>query len=114
MQNKVGLQGYVIASRKIIIGYTNATFNQGGNITRAEFASIVELAMGLAEGMGENTFSDISKEDWYCRYIETASVYGIIAGFADGTFGPNDKITRELAMTIVVRGIEISKLDVVL
>jgi hypothetical protein len=43
--------------------------------------------------------------------VETAAEYGIINGYADGTFGANDLITREQAMTIIARAMQITKLD---
>lgn len=100
-----------MGSRLIVTGDENGNFNPDNSITRAEFAAIIVRALGLSEGTGENTFSDISDEDWYCGYIKTASAYGIVAGYTDGTFGPNDKITREQAMTIITRAMIITKLD---
>ncbi|MGE4485300.1 MAG: S-layer homology domain-containing protein [Oscillospiraceae bacterium] len=100
-----------MGSRMVINGDENGNYNPDNDITRAEFAAIVVRALGLAEGIGGNTFSDISDEDWYCGYIETASAYGIIVGYTDGTFGPNDKISREQAMTVVAKAMKITKLE---
>ncbi len=100
-----------MASRKVINGYTDRTFNPDEDIIRAEFAAIVVRALGLAEGMGENSFSDVEKDDWYCGYVETAASYGIINGYGNGEFGPNDLITREQAMTMLARAMKITELE---
>ena len=100
-----------MASRKIISGYTDGTFDPNGNITRAEYATIVVRALGLKESVFENSFSDVTQSDWYCGYVQTASAYGIITGYGDGRFAPNDKITREQAMVIIARAMEITRLD---
>ncbi len=100
-----------MASRTIINGDGNGNFRPDRNITRAEFAAIVVRALGLAEGMGENKFRDVSSQDWYCGYVETAITYGIISGYEDNTFRPNVQITREQAMTIIARAMKITKLN---
>ena len=82
-----------MGSRMVINGDENGDYNPEDNMTRAEFTAIVLRALGLAEGIGENTFSDVTGQDSYCGYIETASAYGIITGYPDGNFGPNDVIS---------------------
>ena len=100
-----------IASRKVINGYADGTFAPDGNITRAEFAAIIIRALGLPEITGGSSFGDVATNDWYCGSIETAVNYGLITGYSDGTFCPNDEITREQAMTIIVRAMSITGLD---
>lgn len=50
---------------------------------------------------GNTKFSDIKATDKYNDVIKTANAHGLINGFEDGTFRPNDKITRGQAMTIM-------------
>lgn len=100
-----------MGSRLVVSGIGNGNFGPDNDITRAEFAAIVVRALGLRAGTGENKFSDVKMADWYCGYIETASSYGIINGYTDGSFGPNDKITREQAMAMVERAMKITKLE---
>ena len=68
-------------------------------------------ALGLAEGMGDNAFSDVAESSWYCGYIETTSAYGIINGYGDGTFEPQDNITCEQAMTMISRAMALTGLE---
>jgi hypothetical protein len=100
-----------MGSRMIVNGDENGNFNPDHDITRAEFAAIVVRALGLAPGTEESGFSDVTLMDWYNGYVETATAYGLITGYGDGTFGPNDTITREQAMAIIARAMEITGLD---
>jgi hypothetical protein len=47
----------------------------------------------------------VKAADWYSSAINTAYIYELINGFEDGTFRPNDKITREQAMMIISKAI---------
>ena len=101
-----------MGSRMIISGVSEGVFEPDRDIIRAEFAAIIVRALGLAPGIGENSFSDVASTDWYCGYVETAVSYGIITGYGDGMFGANDKITREQAMTMLARAMKITGLNV--
>ncbi|MDA3845905.1 MAG: S-layer homology domain-containing protein [Vallitaleaceae bacterium] len=103
-----------MGARMIVSGSDGLNYEPDRDITRAEFTTIVIRALGLDAGIGENKFSDVDSNDWYCDYIETAISYGIIKGYGDGTFGPNDKITREQAMVIITRSMAITGLDATL
>lgn len=95
-----------MGSRMVVTGVGNDLYEPDRDITRAEFAAIVVRALGLDRGMGKNSFTDVASTDWYAGYIETAVGYGIIEGYGDKTFGPNDLITREQAMTMLSRAMK--------
>ena len=84
---------------QIISGYPNGTFRPGGNITRAEFATIAAKFSDQPYKGGE-TFTD-TKGHWAHDYIEIAVQEGWIAGYSDGTFRPDVQITRAEAMTLI-------------
>ena len=100
-----------MGSRMVVTGAGNNNFDPDRDITRAEFAAIIVRALGLEVGTDENKFNDVKSTDWYCGYIETTSSCGIITGYGNGTFGPNDKLTREQAMAMTARAMEITGLD---
>lgn len=100
-----------MGSRMIVSGVGNNNYDPDGNITRAEVATIVIKALGLEEGVGEQSFSDISESDWFCEAVKTAASYGLISGYNDGTFKPNDKITREQVMAVIAHAIKITGLE---
>lgn len=52
----------------------------------------------------------MTAEDWYSGAINSAYSYQLIRGFEDGTFRPNDKITREQAMVIIHKAMAITNL----
>ena len=51
----------------------------------------------------ENEFSDVNEGDWYNNNISTVAAAGIVNGYDDGTFLPNNKITRAEFATIAAR-----------
>ena len=85
----------------IISGYPDGTFRPNAGITRAEFAKI---AVSFFDVNVDNTlgskFSDVGGA-WYTKYINLAAELNIVNGYADGTFRPNNLITRAEAMKIV-------------
>ena len=88
----------------IIDGYEDGTFKPNGNITRAEFATIA-VRFFEATYEGENLFPDIDGH-WAQDYINEAANAGIVDGYPDGTFQPQQLITRAEAMTMVNRTID--------
>jgi uncharacterized repeat protein (TIGR02543 family) len=80
-------------------GYPDGTFKANRTITRAEFVTIL---VRFLEGQrnGENPFSDVSGH-WAEDYIVTAVQAGWIDGYPDGTFRPNEAISRAEAMKIM-------------
>ncbi len=100
-----------MGSRKVVNGVGNGNYNPNKDITRGEFAAIIVRALGLQASTGESTFKDIKNTDWYYGYIVTASKYGIINGYNAAKFAPNDKITREQAMTMISRAMKMTGLE---
>ncbi|MDT0125485.1 S-layer homology domain-containing protein [Paenibacillus sp. RRE4] len=99
-----------MGSRMIVNGVTDSTFNPNNNITRAEFAAIIVRALGLPAGAGNTSFSDVRSDAWYSGAVETAVSYKLINGFEDGTFRPQNTITREQAMSIVAKAMSLTGL----
>lgn len=91
---------------KLFTGYEDGTFKPDGDITRAEFAAIVVRAMGQeaqADGAkGTTKFIDVASSHWAAGYINIASQSGIVNGYGDGNFGPEDKVTYEQAVKMMV------------
>ncbi|WP_168120396.1 S-layer homology domain-containing protein [Paenibacillus sp. HB172176] len=99
-----------LASRIIINGVDADHFNPNAAITRAEFAAIVVRALGLAEEGEPAAFSDVKPGDWYAGAVTQAKSYGIVHGYADGTFRPNAKVTREEAMAMIANAMKVAGL----
>ena len=93
-----------------ISGYPDGTFKPDNAITRAEFLKIITSVLGLAPASSSSSsFSDVSSEDWFFGYIMAAVEKGIVSGYPDGTFKPNNPITRQEAAKIVVKAEKIDE-----
>ena len=90
-----------------IIGYEDGTVRPENNITRAEVATIFFRLLTdesrVQYWSTDNSFSDVSIENWYNNAISTAANAGIVNGYEDGTFRPNAFITRAEFATIASR-----------
>jgi len=98
-----------MASRLVVSGIGDDKFEPDRDITRAEFAAIVVRALGLmSSGTGKDAFIDVMKKNWYYDAVSIAYEYGITSGYENGKFWPDDKITREQAMTMIARAMKIT------
>ena len=86
-------------SNGYINGYQDNTFRPNNSITRAEFIKIFNKYFGLNKKSGK-TFKDTSTH-WAKDEIDIAVTYGVINGYPDNTFKPNEPITREQAAKII-------------
>lgn len=84
----------------IVDGYPDGTFRPDAPITRAEMAKIISLFAKLDKS--ESRFSDIAGH-WAEAYIRLAAGNGWIAGYPNGTFGPQRDITRAETATMINR-----------
>lgn len=84
----------------IIKGYTDGTFRPNADITRAELATIIARFAKL--DVNTKTFSDINGH-WAQKNIELAAGNGWINGYEDGTFRPNNNITRAETFAMINR-----------
>ncbi len=99
-----------MGSRMVVSGTGDNLFSPELDITRAEFAAIMVRGLGLRLESEESIFTDVKQSAWYSSAVQTAYAYGLIAGYEDGSFRPNDKITREQAMLIVAKAMKITGL----
>ena len=83
----------------LMLGRPGGVFDPGANITRAEFAVVASL-FSNAQYSGPDQFTDIS-DHWARDYINRAAAEGWVAGYPDGTFGPDRFITRAEVMALV-------------
>jgi len=87
----------------IINGYEDGTFKPKANITRAEFAKIIcKTFLFETTDIINDEFIDVSENHWARDYIYTAKKLGIINGTSPTTFAPDDNITYEQAIKMVV------------
>ena len=99
-----------LAARGIISGKGEGRFDPDATMTRAEFATIVVRALGLAP-KANNSFTDVKSGDWFAPYVGTASTYGLISGIGGGKFNPDGTITRQEAAVMVARAAKLCGMD---
>ncbi len=93
-----------LAAGTILEGYPDGTFKPGASITRAELATIAARFDEL-ESLETNAFPD-AEGHWAEKYINSAAAKGWVDGYPDGTFKPDQYITRAEFVTLVNRVLE--------
>lgn len=92
---------YVVGNG-LMNGVSDTLFAPQSNATRGMIVTILYRLEGEPE-MGENVFTDVSDSAWYCKAISWASANDIVLGYGDGTFRPEQAITREEMAVIMYR-----------
>lgn len=88
----------------IITGYSDGSFRPDAPVTRAEFAAIASRFEKLTEG--SKSFTDVPDTYWAARYINFAATRGWVTGYSDGTFKPENPITRAEVAAVTCRLLE--------
>lgn len=95
-----------IANKLIVNGSADGMFDPNRTVTRAEFVAMLVRALGLAEKPQLTSYSDVwPKEAWYAGAVGAASAAGLIEGYADGSFRPDARITREQVAVMLGRAV---------
>jgi hypothetical protein len=76
-------------------------FRPDNMVTRGQLSKMTALAFGFNEPVSGQTFSDVPPSNPFYVYIERMARRGIIGGYSDGTFRPNNPVTRGQACKIV-------------
>ena len=100
-----------LASRGIISGKSEAIFEPVATMTRAEFCTITVKALGLSF-KGAKSFEDVTSNDWFFNYVNTAKEYGIVNGVSTTMFDPHSNITRQEAAVMVSRAAKLCGLKI--
>ncbi|MCK9479785.1 MAG: S-layer homology domain-containing protein [Firmicutes bacterium] len=100
-----------LAEKGIINGYEDGTIRPDRQITRAEAAKIIALAANLSPLDEVNLeFADLGEiADWAQGYVKAVFKEGIITGYEDNTFRPNQNITRSELVVIASRAFSLSQ-----
>lgn len=93
----------VLSNLGILDGYEDGSFKPEATVTRAEMAKIVCETLGYdSMGTSKTLFDDVDPKHWAGGYISTAYSFGIINGYDNGKFGPEDTVTYEQAVKMIV------------
>lgn len=92
----------LLKSAGVMSGYPDGEFKPGNTITRAEMATIVFNYLKLSSTK-HASFSDVAADHWASQMISAVQGAGIMSGYPDGTFQPDQTLTRAEAVTILNR-----------
>jgi hypothetical protein len=93
-----------LATTGLIEGYPNGTFQPERALSRAELATLLVKSKGIEPpAITEKTFKDMPPSHWAARYIKGALTMGLVKGYPDKTFKPNNKITRTEGVVVLTR-----------
>ena len=93
-----------LAEKGIIKGTESGLFMPDSLVTRAEFAALLTRAFEIAPGKdGIAVFSDVAEDSWYYPCVSAMAQNGIVLGREDGSFGPDEPITRADICVIIHR-----------
>ncbi|MBS3902379.1 MAG: S-layer homology domain-containing protein, partial [Dethiobacter sp.] len=89
-------------------GVTQDGFGPNGLVTRAQFAAFLIRSLRIAEvNPAAGRFSDVSRTAWYYGAVEAALAAQLVGGYPDGSFRPNQPITRDEIAVMVVRALNL-------
>lgn len=89
----------------VMQGDAQGNFNPDKTVTRAQMAAIICRMLGETENLAADgdRFTDVPEDYWANRYIVKAAELGIINGYQNGSFKPENTVTYEQAVTMIVR-----------
>ena len=84
-------------------GTGDGTFQPNGSCTRAQLAAFLWRLAGEPESTQDPTFTDVSADAWCAKALRWAAEQGIVTGYADGSFHPDQTVTRIQAVAMLYR-----------
>jgi parallel beta-helix repeat protein len=95
-----------LVQKGLISGFGDRTFRPQERLTRSQYAALIAKAFDLPDQLGRKTeFSDVSPSFWAAEAIAKAAAMGFISGFGDGTFRPQQNLTRVQALVSLANGL---------
>ncbi len=92
----------VLATYNILQGDGEGGFQPKETLTRAQLCALLAQALGVS-ARGESLFSDVAEESWSAPYITAMKLIGMVEGYEDGTFRPDETVSNEQFITIISR-----------
>ncbi len=96
----------ILSNLNILTGFEDGTFKPEETVTRAQMAAIICRMLGYEDqaqsSKGSTIFNDVAADHWASGYINVAQAQQIINGYGDGNYGPEDLVTYEQAVKMIV------------
>jgi len=96
-----------LVERGIIAGMGGGVFAPERVLTRAQFANMMVRAVSgtVLSATSGSQFNDVMADAWYADIVVEATRLGLFSGFDDGSFRPNDPVTKEQMLSVAVRAL---------
>jgi hypothetical protein len=97
----------------ITAGFPDGTYGLNGPVTRAQMAAFLIRAMGLdpVDPPTGTAFPDVPASHWAAGFIERLVLLGVTSGFPDGTYRPDDAVTRAQMAVFIIRALGLDPID---
>ncbi len=97
-----------LVSKGFISGFPDGTFQPATPITRAQYAAVITKTFQLPESNQLDRFKDVKSNFWAAKAIASAAENGFLTGFPNGTFRPENNLTKIQALVSIVNGLKLS------
>ena len=91
----------------LLYGKSSTIIDPNGDMTRAEMAAIINRSFGCYKAADISQYKDVAKSKWYYKDVALAVQMGTYNGRSSSSMAPDAPITREEAMTVVARALEL-------
>jgi len=91
----------------LLYGKSATIIDPNGDMTRAEMAAIINRSFGCYAKADISKYKDVSKDKWYFEDVAMAVQMGTYNGRSNSSMAPDAPITRQEAMTVVARALEL-------
>ena len=91
----------------LLYGKSSTMLDPNGDMTRAEMAAIINRSFGCYKAADISQYKDVSKSKWYYKDVALAVQMGTYNGRSSSSMAPDSPITRQEAMTVVARALEL-------
>lgn len=102
---------YYAESKGYMNGIGGGKFNPTGIVTRGTIAQILYAAEGKPAVSGKSQFTDVGNAKWYADAVKWAADKGLVSGYGNGKFGPDNAVTREQMVAIMYKYSEMKGYD---
>lgn len=92
-----------LAENNIIKGVTSTEFAPDSPLTRAMLVTLLGRLENAEPDSKVTAFTDVPENEWYSEYVAWAAENGLVKGYSEKIFAPNDKVTEEQAIVIIDR-----------
>ena len=91
----------------LLYGKSSTIIDPNGAMTRAEMAAIINRSFGCYKAADISQYKDVAKSKWYYKDVALAVQIGTYNGRSNSSMAPDSPITRQEAMTVVARALEL-------